>query len=80
MMMHGRLACAGGAVGGAAIVGAAATVSRGRPILDPPPKAMSRVRLLGKLAGDGDIGGFGKYDDDVMGDVRYSSSDGRRGG
>jgi len=41
---------------------------------------MSRARLLGKLAGDGDIGGFGKYDDDVMGDVQYSSSGGRRGG
>jgi len=81
-MMHGRLASAGGAAGGAAIVGAAAAVSRGRPILGPPPKAMSRARLLGKLAG-GDIGGFGKYDDDgddVMGDVRYSSSGGRRGG
>ena len=50
------------------------------PILGPPPKAMSRARLLGKLAGDGDIGGFGKYDDDVMGDVQYSSSGGRRGG
>jgi hypothetical protein len=82
-MMHGRLASAGGAVGGAAVVGAAASVSRGRPILGPPPKAMSRARLLGKLAGSGDIGGFGKDDDgdDVMGDVRYSSSGGsRRGG
>jgi hypothetical protein len=28
---------------------------------------MSRARLLGKLAGDGDIGGFGKYDDDSWG-------------
>ena len=44
-MMHGRLASAGGAVGGAAIVGAAAAVSQGRPILGPPPKAMSRARL-----------------------------------
>ena len=68
-MMHGRLASVGGAAGGAAIVGAAAAVSRGRPILSPPPKAMNRARLLGKLAIDGDIGGFGKYDDDVMGDV-----------
>lgn len=80
-MMHGRLASAGGAAGGAALVDAAAAVSRGRPILGPPPKAMSRARLLGKLAGGGDIGGFGKDDDgdDVMGDVRYSSSGGNRG-
>lgn len=70
-MMHGmaasqsnsseaKAALASGVGGGGRGIGS-------RP-LGPPPKAMSRARLLGKLAG-----GNAGDDDDVMGDVKYSS-------
>ena len=78
-MMHGKLASQNNSnEGRAALASGVAAVGVGggrgsralnRPI-GPAPKAMSRARLLGKLAGGGD------EDDDVMADVRYSSSKG----
>jgi hypothetical protein len=87
-MMHGRLAAASGG-GGSAIGGGPAAhplppTARGMRPIGPPPKVMSRARLLGKLAGGSVMGGSDDDDDDVMGDVRYSSSSsgggGRKGG
>lgn len=80
-MMHGKLASNNSSHESKAALAsgvAAVGVGRGsralnRPI-GPAPKAMSRARLLGKLAGGG--GGLGEDDDDVMSDVRYSSSKG----
>ncbi|KAL3815347.1 hypothetical protein ACHAXA_002131 [Cyclostephanos tholiformis] len=72
-MMHGRLSSSSSS----AAVGAMAPLpptGRGVRPIGPPPKAMSRARLLGKLAGGGGDIGVDDDDDDVMGDVRYSSS------
>ncbi|EJK73962.1 hypothetical protein THAOC_04390, partial [Thalassiosira oceanica] len=66
-MMHGKLANADDADAAAAELGGRGRI---RKPMGPKPKAMSRARLLGKLAGGGD------EDDDVMGDVRFSSSKG----
>lgn len=82
-MMHGRHAASSGGGGGGPAGGAIAPpppTGRGTRPMGPPPKAMSRARLLGKLGGGGV--GADDDDDDVMGDVRYSSSSGggRRGG
>lgn len=56
---------------------AAATIAtggvRGGRSLGPAPKALSRARLLGKLAGNDDV----DDEDDVMGDLKFES---RRGG
>jgi hypothetical protein len=84
-MMHGRLAAASSSSGGGGPAGGAAAplppTGRGVRPIGPPPKAMSRARLLGKLAGGGI--GVDDDDDDVMADVRYSSTssgEGKRGG
>ena len=66
-MMHGKLANADDADAAAAELGGRGRI---RKPIGPKPKAMSRARLLGKLAGGGD------EDDDVMSDVRFSSSKG----
>ncbi|KAL3764940.1 hypothetical protein ACHAWU_003800 [Discostella pseudostelligera] len=87
-MMHGRLASQSSSNEAAAALQAGVTTmggggTRGRGLsrsIGPPPKAMSRARLLGKLAGSSGGGGGGGRggdeddDDDVMGDVRFSSS------
>lgn len=92
-MMHGRMALqnssnetaaalqAGVVTAGGGGVGGGTTRGRGLSrSIGPPPKAMSRARLLGKLAGSvagGGRGGGGNDeddDDDIMGDVRYSSN------
>ena len=61
-MMHGKFSASDAGAAKAAALGTA-------------PKAMSRARILGKLSGGGNSDG---EDDDVMGDVRFSSSGGGR--
>lgn len=91
-MMHGRMALRNSSNEAAAALKAGVVTStggvgimRGRGLsrsIGPPPKAMSRARLLGKLTSSGvgrGSGGRGVGEDeddgdDIMGDVRYSSS------
>lgn len=87
-MMHGRMASLNTSNEAAAALQAGVVTSRGGSgggttrgrglsrSIGPPPKAMSRARLLGKLGGGGggDAGDDEDDDDDVMGDVRFSSS------
>jgi len=80
-MMHGKFANSASDKNEAAAALAAGVVSvgrGGRPV-GPPPKAMSRARLLGKLAGGfgGGAGGKEEEDDDVMGDLKFET---KRGG
>lgn len=85
-MMHGRYANSASDKNEAAAALAAGVVSvgrgrGGRPV-GPPPKAMSRARLLGKLTGSGGGGGGAggnkeEEDDDVMGDLKFET---KRGG
>lgn len=76
-MMHGRFANAAADKNEAAAALAAGIVSvgpgRGGRPMGPPPKAMSRARLLGKLAG----GGKGEEEEeDVMGDIKFETKRG----
>ena len=73
-MMHGRYANAATDKNEAAAVLAAGVAGRGRGgrPMGPPPKAMSRARLLGKLAG----GGKEEDDEDVMSDLKFESKKG----
>ena len=76
-MMHGRYSnnASDRSAADAALASGVVSVGRGRGRpMGPPPKAMSRARLLGKLAGGGekDEGD----DEDVMGDIKFSSSKG----
>ena len=75
-MMHGRYANAATDKNEAAAALAAGVAGRGRGgrPLGPPPKAMSRARLLGKLAGNG--GGKDEEDEDVMSDLKFESKKG----
>ncbi|KAL7472270.1 hypothetical protein ACHAXS_012603 [Conticribra weissflogii] len=75
-MMHGRLSsqAADKNEAAAAIASGVAVTGRGNRPMGPPPKAMSRARLLGKLAGGEDKGG--DDDDDIMGDVKFANSRG----
>ncbi|KAL3790021.1 hypothetical protein HJC23_011377 [Cyclotella cryptica] len=77
-MMHGRYsnAAADKSEAAAALASGVVSVARGgsRP-LGPPPKAMSRARLLGKLAGGAD-GKAEEDDEDVMADIKFTSSRG----
>eukprot|EP00571_Detonula_confervacea_P007614 CAMPEP_0172322470 /NCGR_PEP_ID=MMETSP1058-20130122/45954_1 /TAXON_ID=83371 /ORGANISM="Detonula confervacea, Strain CCMP 353" /LENGTH=724 /DNA_ID=CAMNT_0013038217 /DNA_START=12 /DNA_END=2183 /DNA_ORIENTATION=- len=85
-MMHGKMASQNNSseakaalASGVASVGGGGGRGMSRS-LGPTPKAMSRARLLGKLAGGGGAGGDAGDDDDVMGDVRFSSKGGGGGG
>ena len=78
-MMHGKLSAvaqggnsseAKAALASGVTIGGAGRRGIGSRPLGPAPKAMSRARLLGKLAG----GGGDDDDDDVMGDVRFSTT------
>lgn len=79
-MMHGRYsnAAADKSEAAAALASGVVSVARGRGgsrPLGPPPKAMSRARLLGKLAGGAD-GKTEEDDEDVMADIKFTSSRG----
>ncbi|KAL7550829.1 hypothetical protein ACHAWF_014034 [Thalassiosira exigua] len=75
-MMHGKLSAQGNSSEARAALASGVVKGGGRAgtrRLGPAPKAMSRARLLGRLAGGG---GGDDDEDDVMGNVRFSSSRG----
>lgn len=78
-MMHGRHSnAASDKKEAAAQLASGISVAAGgrggnRPI-GPPPKAMSRARLLGRLAGNGDVNA--EDEEDVMADIKFSTSRG----
>jgi hypothetical protein len=67
-MMHGKLSSDKNEAAAAIASGV-----RGGRRMGPAPKALSRARLLGKLAGNEDV----DDEDDVMGDIKFET---RRGG